>query len=358
MTAEAMLKVRQPDPEKLHALAFHMVDELGAAASAALVLIGDELGLFAAMREGDAVTSGSLAAETGTAERYVREWLSTMAASGYVDYDSKTKSFRLNPEQAMIFANPDSPVYMVGGLQGIRSMYLDQEKSIAAFRSGEGVAWGDHHECLFSGTSKFFKPSYANHLVQDWIPGLDGVESKLRAGANVADVGCGYGYSTVLMAKAFPESMFVGIDAHEGSIEAARENAEREGVSNVRFEVGTAKTFQGQYDVVGFFDCLHDMGDPVGAMAHVKAQLNEGGTVFLVEPKAGDTLEENLNPVGRLYFAFSTTICTMASKSEEVGMALGAQAGHSKLDQVVRKGGFDRSRVAVETPFNLVIEVK
>jgi SAM-dependent methyltransferase len=354
----AATAVREPDPQRLQEFTFRMVSDLGAAATAALVLLGDELGLFRAMADGTNVTSRSLAERTGTDERYVREWLSAMAASGYVHYDGSTEQFRLSPEQAAVFANSDSPVYMIGGIQGIRSMYLDHEKSVGAFRSGHGVAWGDHHDCLFSGTAKFFKPSYTHHLIQEWIPALDGTEGKLRAGAMVADVGCGFGISTILMAKEYPSSTFVGIDVHPESIEAARSNARDAGVANVRFEVGSAKTFRGEYDLVTFFDCLHDMGDPVGAMKHVNEQLADGGTVMIVEPRAGDTLEENLNPVGRLYYAFSTTICTMASKSQEVGLALGAQAGRARLDEVIRRGGFERSRVAVETPFNLVLEVK
>jgi 2-polyprenyl-3-methyl-5-hydroxy-6-metoxy-1,4-benzoquinol methylase len=337
-----------------------MLGDMGGAASGALVLLGDQLGLFAAIAEHGPGTSAELAAAAGVDERYLREWLSCMAASGYVDYDAAGGKFSMNPEQAAVLANPDSPVALAGAYYGIASMYIDEPKLNHAFRTGGGVSWGDHHPCLFCGTAKFFRPGYAHFLINDWLPALEGMVAKLESGARVADVGCGHGCSTTIMAKAFPNSQFTGYDYHAQSIEAARALAEDESVSNVNFDVASAKDYPGNdYDLVAFFDCLHDMGDPAGAAAHVRNSLKPDGTWLLVEPMAGDTLSENLNPVGRLYYAFSTMICTPASKAQEVGLALGAQAGEKRLREVVVDGGgFTRFRRATQTPFNLILEAR
>ena len=348
-----------PDPDKLQEHLGKMLNDMGAAASSALVLLGDRLGLFKAVFEhpGNAT---SIANATGYDERYLREWLSCMAASGYIDVEPETESFSLSAEQAAIFVDPESPVLMTGGYYSIASLYLDEPKMHDPFRTGAGVAWGDHHDCLFCGTAKFFRTGYAHHLVNDWLPALDGVVAKLEAGARVADVGCGHGCSTAIMAKAFPNSDFVGFDCHEPSVVAARENGKAEGLANLSFEVGAAKDFPGtDYDLVAFFDCLHDMGDPAGASAHVKSTLKPEGSWMIVEPMAGDSLCDNLNPVGRMYYAFSTMVCVPASRSQEVGLALGAQAGEKQIREVVvGEGGFSRLHRASETPFNLILEAK
>jgi SAM-dependent methyltransferase len=349
----------QPDPEKLNAFLGRMLGDLGAVASGALVLLGDRLGLFKAMGVNERVTSTALAARAGVSERYVREWLAALAAAGYADYDEPADAFYLNPEQAAAFADENSPAFMAGAFEVVASFWRDEPKVTAAFRTGEGVGWHDHSACLFRGTERFFRPSYNVNLVGSWLPALDGVIEKLERGAAVADVGCGHGTSTVLMALAFPRSRFSGFDYHGPSIERARQAVEEAGVSsNARFEVAAAKTFPGQYDLVAFFDCLHDMGDPAGAAAHVRQALKPDGTWMIVEPMASDRLADNLNPVGRMYYAASTMICTPASLSQEVGLGLGAQAGELKLRQVVTAGGFTRFRRAAETPFNMVLEAR
>jgi 2-polyprenyl-3-methyl-5-hydroxy-6-metoxy-1,4-benzoquinol methylase len=334
--------------------------ELGAAASAPLVLIGDRLGLYKAIAAAGPVSPVELAERTGTDERYVREWLCAQAASGYVTYHTDTGQFSLSPEQTLAFADESSPVFMPGAFQVIAAMFRDEPTVTEAFRSGDGVGWHQHDACLFQGTERFFRAGYNAHLVSEWIPALEGVDAKLRAGARVADVGCGHGASTVIMALAYPKSEFVGYDYHADSIEKAREAAERAGVADrARFEVAAAKEYPGTgFDLVACFDCLHDMGDPVGAAANVRASLTPDGTWMIVEPFAGDTLAENLNPVGRIFYSASTMICTPASRSQEVGLALGAQAGEARLRQVVRDGGFTRVRRATETPFNLVLEAR
>jgi 2-polyprenyl-3-methyl-5-hydroxy-6-metoxy-1,4-benzoquinol methylase len=289
----------------------------------------------------------------------VREWLSAQVASGYIDYDAEAGAFHMTPEQAAVLADEESPVYMAGGFYGLGSVYASQAKLTDAFRTGEGVGWGDHSSCLYCGTEKFFRPLYRANLVSEWLPALDGVVEKLKAGAKVADVGCGHGVSTIIMAEAFPDSQFYGFDFHAPSIERARELAAEAGVDNVAFELVSAKEYEGNgYDLVACFDCLHDMGDPVGTAAHVRETLAADGTWLIVEPMAGDTLEENLNPIGRVYYGYSTVICVPASLDQEVGEALGAQAGEARLREVVTSGGFTRFRRATETPFNMILEAR
>lgn len=344
---------------KLHELVGKMVGDIGAAANGALVITGDRLGLYQALSENGPLTVEELAQQTGTNERYVREWLSAQAASGYVEYDPSVERFYMTPEQSMIFTNEDSPFLMTGGFYSLAAVYKDEPKLTNAFRTGEGIAWGDHDGCLFCGTAKFFRPGYQAHLVSEWLPALEGVTEKLEAGARVADVGCGHGLSTVMMAEAYPQSTFIGFDYHEDSIRCAREHARKAGLSNVRFLVASAKDYPGNdYDLVTFFDCLHDMGDPAGAAAHVRQSLKPDGTWMVVEPYANDRLEDNLNPVGRVYYAFSTAVCTPSSMSQEVKAALGAQAGESRLREVAASAGFRRFRRATETPFNFVLEAR
>lgn len=352
--------VPQINEEKLFEFVFKMVGDMGATANAPLVLLGDQLGLYKAIADGGDVTSESLAKATGTKERYVREWLATQAAAGYIEYNADANTFSITPEKAMALANDESPVFMMGAFYSFVSLFADQAKLAEAFKSGSGVAWGDHHDCLFSGVAKFFKPSYRAHLVQDWIPALGGdTKSKLERGAKVADVGCGHGVSTVLMAKAFPNSTFVGYDIHAPSIEEARRGAEEAGVTNVSFEVSTAQAFPGAgYDLVTFFDCLHDMGDPLGAATQVKKNLAEDGTWMIVEPMAKNALKDNLNPVGQLYYAYSTQVCTPSAMSQDGGTSLGAQAGEERLTEILQNGGFGQVRRASETPFNMVLEAR
>jgi ubiquinone/menaquinone biosynthesis C-methylase UbiE len=347
---------KELDSTKLESLLATMVNEIGAAANAALILIGDKLGLFRALA-GERLTSAELAARTGTHERYVREWLASQAASGFVAYDAATGRFTLSPEQAAVFADEDSPVNMTGGFHSLAAVFADEPRLAEAFRSGKGLGWGSRCNCLFCGVERFFRPGYKAHLLAEWLPALDGVVAKLDRGARVADVGCGHGASTLIMAKAFPRSQLVGIDFHEASIAHAREHAGS--VSNVRFETGRAQDFKGAgFDLVTMFDALHDMGDPVGAAAHAREALKPDGTLMLVEPMAGDSLGENLNPVGRVYYAFSTSVCVPASLNQEVGAALGAQAGEKRIGEVLREAGFRRVRRAAAMPFNMVIEAR
>jgi 2-polyprenyl-3-methyl-5-hydroxy-6-metoxy-1,4-benzoquinol methylase len=355
---ESAAAARPVDTEKLNAFLGRMVGDLGAIATGALVLLGDRLGLFRAMRAGQPMTPDDLAQRTGTHERYVREWLSAQAAAGYVDYDDATGTFCLNPEQAAVFADDDSPASMAGAFEVLSSLWLDEPKVAEAFRPGRGLGWHEHSACLFRGTERFFRPGYNANLVSSWLPALDGMVDKLQRGATVADVGCGHGASTIVMARAFPNAQFIGFDYHAPSVEAATQAARKAGVTNARFEVAHAKNFPGRFDLVAFFDCLHDMGDPIGAASHVRESLKPDGVWMIVEPFAADSLRGNLNPVGRVYYAASTMVCTPCSLAQEVGLALGAQAGEERLRQVVNEGGFSRCRRAAETPFNIVLDVR
>jgi SAM-dependent methyltransferase len=348
------------DMDKLHQFVGQMLGDLGGAASVALVNIGDQLGLYKTLHAKGPMTVAELATTANVHQRYLKEWLSHQAASHYLSYDPATQKFALPPEQAMVFAIEDSPVYLNGAFETMAALLGNQELVKPAFITGKGVAWGDQATCMFCAVGRFFRPGYQNHLVNSWLPALDGVVAKLERGAKVADVGCGHGWSTVFMASAFPNAEFVGYDFHPDSIEDARKHAREHGAgANVRFEVGTAKDYAGGgFDLVTFFDCLHDMGDPAGAAKHVHQSLKPDGSWMIVEPMAGDRLEDNLNPVGRLYYAASTMICVPTSLSQEVGAALGAQAGEAKLREVITSGGFKSVRRATETPFNMILEAR
>jgi 2-polyprenyl-3-methyl-5-hydroxy-6-metoxy-1,4-benzoquinol methylase len=351
---------RPVDEAKLNELVGKMVGDMGAAMSAALIVLGDRVGLYKAMDGAGPLTSDEVARRASCAERYVREWLAAQAAAGYIAYDRATDRYELSPEQAFVFAQDQSPVFMPGLGEVIASMWRDEPTISEAFRTGQGVGWHQHDACLFRGTERFFRPGYAANLVEAWLPALDGVVSRLTEGASVADVGCGHGSSTIIMAQSFPNSRFVGYDYHGPSIERARAAAMEAGVGDhVRFEVAAAKDYPGTgYDLVTFFDCLHDMGDPVGAARHVHGTLKDEGTWLIVEPFAHDHVADNLNPVGRIFYSASTMICTPASLSQEVGLGLGAQAGEARLRDVVTTAGFTRFRRATETPFNLVLEAR
>jgi SAM-dependent methyltransferase len=346
--------------ERLNAFLGQVVGEMGAALSAVLVDIGDKLGLYRALAAAGPLTSDELAERTGINERMVREWLANQVAGGYLDYDARAGRYALPPEHALALADEESPAFVQGGFQVLAAAFRDEPKIIEAFRSGTGLGWHEHDPELFVGTERFFRPGYNANLLSGWIPALEGVEEKLKAGGAVADVGCGLGASTIIMASAFPDATIVGFDYHEGSIELARRRAREAGVGDrVRFEVASAKDYPGRgYDLVCFFDCLHDMGDPAGAARHVRESLAPDGTWLLVEPRAGDALEENINPVGRVFYGASTLFCTPASLAQEVGTALGAQAGEARLRQVLGQAGFTRIRRAAETPFNMVLEVR
>ena len=351
----------QIDEGKLNAFVGQMLTDLGGASSIAMVRMGDALGLYKALHTKGPMTTAELANTAKVDPRYLREWLSHQASSNYLAYDPASEKFTMTPEQAMVFAIPESPVYLMGGFDLMAALLENQPKVQSAFKSGGGVAWGNQAGCMFCAVARFFRPGYHNHLVSAWLPALGGnVLKKLEAGAKVADVGCGHGWSTVMMAKAFPKSQFIGYDFHPGSIEDAKAHAETHGVTaNTRFEVGLAKDYPGKdFDLVTCFDCLHDMGDPAGAAAHIRQSLKKDGTWMICEPMAGDRLEQNLNPVGRLYYAGSTMICVPTSLSQEVGTALGAQAGEAKLRDVILKGGFTSVRRATETPFNMILEAR
>ncbi|HEY9179984.1 MAG TPA: class I SAM-dependent methyltransferase [Candidatus Baltobacteraceae bacterium] len=351
---------RRLDDGKLHEFAGRMLGDLGAAMSAALVILGDKLGLYKALDARGPMTSEALAAATGTHERYVREWLSNQAAGGYLTYDPQKKTFYLPPEHAAMLADETSPLFMHGAFQIVEAAMADEPKIAQAFKSGGGVGWHEHDVRLYEGTERFFRPGYNAHLLGEWIPACDELDAKLRGGAKVADIGCGLGASTILMAQAYPNSTFYGFDYHPLSIETAKQRAKAAGVADrIVFEVASAKEFpEENYDFIAFFDCLHDMGDPAGVAAAIYKRLAPDGTWMVVEPFAGDRLEENLNPIGRIFYGASTLLCVPASLSQEVGTGLGAQAGEARIRDIVTNAGFTRFRRATETPFNIVYEAR
>jgi SAM-dependent methyltransferase len=346
------------DEAKLMEFVGQAVGDVGAMLGGAMVVIGDKLGLYRAMKGAGPLTSEELATRTGTAERYVREWLSAQAARGYVTYDGAGR-FTLPDEHAIPLTDETSPACVIGAFEIALGSVMATDTITERFKTGDGFAWGAHDQHVLGGCERFFKPGYLNNLASAWIPALAGVDAKLSSGGRVADVGCGHGASTLLLAQSYPKATVVGFDAHEGSIDAARKRAADAGLADrVQFEVASATTFSGSYDLVCFFDCLHDMGDPAGACAHVREQLAPDGTLMLIEPFAGDDLNDNLNPVGAAYYAFSTLLCTPSSLSQEVGTALGAQAGEGRLRDIVTGAGFGTFRRVAETPFNIVLEAK
>ncbi len=348
------------DQQRLEDMVGKAVSDLSAGYGGVMISLGDKLGLYKAMAGAGPLTSNELARRTGCAERYVREWLNAQVAGGYVDYHPVSASYELSPEQAMVLADSTSPVFIPSAWNVPASMWFDEERALSAFRTGKGISWGEHDHRLYCGVAAFYRNAYQASLIPEWLPALDGVVEKLKAGATVADVGCGHGHSTVLMAKEFPKSRFWGFDVHEPSILAARENASEAGVADrVTFEVARADTYEARgYDFICMFDCLHDMGRPVDAVAHAGRSLAEDGTIMLVEPFANDKVEDNINPVGRLYYAASTTLCCAHAISENGTHVLGAQAGEGRLADVVRKAGLTRFRRAMETPFNLILEAR
>jgi 2-polyprenyl-3-methyl-5-hydroxy-6-metoxy-1,4-benzoquinol methylase len=348
------------DVDKLMSFVFRAVDEVGATLNTALVVMGDRLGLYRAMAGAGPLTSAEVSERTGTNERYIREWLNAQAAGAIIDYDPDTSRYTLPPEQAMALTDESSPAYLPGFFQIALGSVVDSPRITEAAKTGVGIGWHDHGQDVFDGCERFFRPGYNANLISAWLPALDGAVGKLERGARVADVGCGHGASTILMAQSFPASTFVGSDYHEGSIATARERAAEAGVADrVTFEVAAASSYSGSgYDLVTMFDCLHDMGDPVGAARHVRESLAADGTWMIVEPAAGDRVEDNINPVGRAYYSFSTLLCTPASLSQDVGLALGAQAGEARIHDVASSAGLTRFRRVAETPFNLVFEAR
>ena len=348
------------DEAKLHNFVGKMLSDLGGAISVPTVRVGFRLGLFDALAQGPATSADLAQRAGGLHERYVREWAMAQAANGFIDFDPASGMFSVSPEQAMVFVNPDSPVYLAGAFEMVAAMIEAEPKVEECFRNGKGVRWGDHAGCLFCATGAFFRPGYVNNIVQSWIPAMDGMEAKLRSGAKVADVGCGVGFSTLLMAQAYPQSHFTGYDFHEPSIEDARRHAQEHGLSDrVRFEVAAAKDIaEKDFDFITMYDCLHDMGDPKGCAAHMRRILTPGGSWMIVEPIAGDRPEDNLNPVGRLYYNASTMICVPTSLDQEVGEGLGAQAGEARLSAVIANGGFQSVKRVAEGPFNMVLQAR
>jgi 2-polyprenyl-3-methyl-5-hydroxy-6-metoxy-1,4-benzoquinol methylase len=347
------------DENKLNDLVGRMIGDVGAAFGAALVIVGDKLGLYKALADSGPLTASELAQRTSTAPRYIREWTAAQAATGYISYDAASDRFSMSPEQAMVFADSSSPVFFPGAFEVAAAMMRIEPKISEAFKTGGGVGWHEHDPILFRGAERFFRPGYAANLVSSWIPALDGVQARLDRGIDVADVGCGHGASTILMAQAYPKSQFKGFDYHQASIERASVAAREAGVSNVRFERAASKDYPGRYDLVAFFDCLHDMGDPVGAAAHSLKALKRDGTMMVVEPFGNDRMADNIaSPIGRLFYSASTMVCVPASLSQEVGLALGTQAGEARLFEVIKQGGFTRVRTATTTPFNRIIEAR
>jgi len=347
------------DQGKFETLMGKALTDIGGALAVLMAHMGDKLGLYRVLQENGPGTSAEIAARAGLDERYVREWLSAVAAAGYLDYDAAAETFSLSPEAALIFAAEGDPRCLQGFFQAVKSVFDDEEKSTEAIRAGRGLGWGERSPCCFCGTDRFFRPGYAANLVEGWIPALTGIEDRLKAGARVADIGCGHGSSTVLMAQAYPNSTFTGFDFHAPSIEAARAKAAEAGVANASFEVAAAKDFPGgDYDLVCIFDAIHDMGDPAGAAAHIRRSLKPDGSFMVVEPLAGDSLTDNLHLLGQIFYSVSTCACVPASKAQEVGLALGAQAGEKRLAAVLREGGFASVRRAAQTDTNMVLEAR
>lgn len=346
--------------QKLNEFLEHAVYDLAAGYGGVMVSLGHKLGLYQAMAGAGAQTSQQIADKTGCAERYVREWLNSQVAGGYCQFDPASRTYQLSPEQAVVLADSESPFFIPNAWNVPASMWFDEGKTLETFRTGDGLGWDQHDGRLFCGVAAFFRNGYQANLVQHWLPALDGVLERLHQGVSVADIGCGYGHSTLIMAKAFPNSRFHGFDYHEESVESARKLASDQGLADrVNFDVASAKDFPGNnYGLICYFDCLHDMGDPVGAMQHAKRSLSSEGSIMLVEPYAGDELEDNINPVGRLYYSASTTLCCAHSLSEDVGLALGAQAGEKRLAKVFSEAGFGHFQRATETPFNLIFEAR
>lgn len=345
---------------KLETFVGQVVSDMAASMSGVMTSIGHRLGLYQAMAGAGPLAPAQLAEKTKTRERYVLEWLNSQAASGYVTYHPENSTYELPDEHAMVLANDTSPVFLAPGFDTVASMWLDEDKVVEAFGTGRGIGWHEHHPRLFCGCEAFYRNGYKVNLTTAWIPALTGIELLLEIGGKVADVGCGHGASTILMAQAYPNSTFYGFDSHEASIETARQRAEEAGVSDrVHFKVATAKDFPGaDYDLVCFMDCFHDLGDPIGAAIRAREALAENGAVLMVEPFAGDAVEDNLNVVGRLFYSASTAICTPNSLSQEVGLGLGAQAGKAKLSAIMSEAGFSQFRTAAQTPFNLVFEAR
>ncbi len=347
------------DQSRFEELQGKVMGDVGGALGLLMAYIGDQAGVYRALDEQGPSTHTALAESTGLDERYLREWLSANAALGYVDYDAGSDSFSLSPEQAAIFSHEGEPTCMQGFFQSVVGQMATHETALEVFRTGRGRPWGEHHACCFCGTDRFFRPGYVANLVSSWIPALDGVQEKLEAGARVADIGCGRGSSSILMAQQYPASAIHGFDFHEPSIHAAKQEAESKNLGNVEFRVSSAKEFPGaDYDLICIFDALHDMGDPVGAARHIRDSLRPGGTFMLVEPMAGDSLAENLNLLSGIYYSFSTTVCVPTSKAQEVGLGLGAQAGEARLTQILQEAGFTHVRRATETPTNMVLEAR
>jgi ubiquinone/menaquinone biosynthesis C-methylase UbiE len=347
------------DQSKLEEFMMKAAGDMASSLGAMMIILGDRLGLYKAMAKSGPMTSEELSAQTNTAERYIREWLASQAAAGYINYNPIDKKFFLPAENSMVLANENSPAFIMGSYQILRSVFKDEDKFVEIFKSGKGLRWGEHHHDLFEGTAKFFKPNYMNNLVPSWIPSLNGTQEKLKQGAKVADIGCGYGVSTVIMAKEYPNSKFYGFDNHEASIEAATHLAQKEGVADrVKFTVVSAnESIDNDFDLVTFFDCLHDMADPVGALKSARQSLKKDGTCMIVEPMANDRIEDNLNLVGKMYYAASSIICVPNSLADN-GIALGAQAGEKRTKEIVEKAGFTKFKRATQTPFNIVYEAK
>lgn len=349
----------QADESRLQELAGKVVGDIAGAMGVFMAYIGDQSGVYRAMRDAGPLTADALSKRTGINSKYLHQWLGSNAAAGYVTYEPGGERFSLSPEQATVFAEEGHPACLQGFIQGIVSQFETHQKALDTFVSGEGRSWGDHSQCLFCGTDRFFRPGYAANLLDNWIPALDGVEDKLKAGAKIADIGCGRGSSTILLAEAYPDSTVYGIDFHEPSIDEARRRAESAALSNVEFLVAKAQDYPGDgFDFACIFDALHDMGDPVGAARHIRETMKPDGTFMLVEPLAGDTMEENFHPIGQIFYGFSTTVCTPASLAQEVGLGLGAQAGEKRLANVLREAGFRTIRRATQTDTNMVLEVR